>query len=142
MNAGVWNEATVRRHLLSLYDMVEFLEPHSSLDLSTYRRDRTLQLAVERALLICIQNLLDIAVHLTASAGIDSPDYRSSIDALARLGILPYDFALALRPVASFRNVLVHSYLIVDPTIVHQVLARKLPELRAFAGCIEAYLDR
>lgn len=142
MTAGAWNEAAVRRHLMSLYDLLGFLESRSGTGLSEYIGDRTLQLAVERALLIVMQNALDIAVHLTASAAIDSPDYKSSLDGLARLGVYPYDFAQQFRSMASFRNVLVHAYLEVDPAIVHKVLTTRLPELREFAGHVEAFLDR
>lgn len=140
MNPGVIDRALVRRHLLALDQALTRLEPRATLSADAFLADGELQWAVERGLLVCAQNVLDIAAHVAASAGRDSVDYASSIDALSELGVLPRTFAQQLRPLAGFRNVLVHAYLAVDARIVHQVLASKLPELRQFARHIEAYL--
>jgi uncharacterized protein YutE (UPF0331/DUF86 family) len=140
MSPGVIDRALVRRHLLALDSALTRLEPRASLSADAFLADGELQWAVERGLLVCAQNVLDIAAHIAASAGRDSVDYASSIDALSELGVLPSAFARRLRPLAGFRNVLVHAYLAVDARIVHQVLASKLPELRQFARHIEAYL--
>ena len=89
-----------------------------------------------------MQNALDVATHITAASGLDSPDYTSAIDRLAELGAIPAEFATRLRPIAGFRNVLVHGYLQVDLAVVEQVLKEKLDDLEVFAGHIEAFLDR
>lgn len=140
MSPATPDQPLVRRHLLALDAALTRLEARSKLPLSEYLLAPELQWAVERGLLVCAQNVLDIAAHLSASAGVDSADYASSIDALATLGVLPPDFAQRLRPLAGFRNVLVHAYLAVDPARVHQALTQQLPELRRFAEHVERYL--
>jgi uncharacterized protein YutE (UPF0331/DUF86 family) len=142
MNAGAFDRQLIRRHLLALDTAIVRLEPHATITLDVYLADQTLQWYVERGLLLCAQNILDVSVHLTASAGMDSPDYAGSIDALAFVGVLPGDFAREFRKLAAFRNVLVHAYLTTDPVIVHGVLTQRLPQMRAFAGHVQAYLDR
>ncbi len=140
MSPGALDRALVRRHLLALDQALTRLEPRAAVSLDAYLADGELQWAVERGLLVCAQNILDIAAHIAAGTGRDSVDYASSIDALSELAVLPRAFAQQLRPLAGFRNVLVHAYLTVDARIVHQVLTSKLPELRQFARHIEAYL--
>ncbi|HEX5660109.1 MAG TPA: DUF86 domain-containing protein [Polyangiales bacterium] len=136
------DDQVVRRHLTSLDTALSRLEPHSTLELAAYLASPDLQWFVERGLLICAQNVLDLAVHITASAGLDSLTYASSIDGLASMGVLPRDFAADLRKLGGFRNALVHAYLSVDPSKVHGVLSHELPAMRAFARLVQAYLDR
>jgi uncharacterized protein YutE (UPF0331/DUF86 family) len=140
MRPGVIDDTLLRRHLLALDQALTRLEPRASIAAEAYLAEGELQWAVERGLLVCAQNVLDIAAHIAAGAGRDSADYASSIDALSDLGVLPAPFAAQLRPLAGFRNVLVHAYLTVDPRIVHTVLTSKLPELRQFARYVEDYL--
>jgi uncharacterized protein YutE (UPF0331/DUF86 family) len=97
---------------------------------------------IERGLQLCAQNALDIATHLTVSAGRDVPDYASAVDRLADLGVLPDAFARRFRGVAGFRNVLVHGYLGVDPERVHELLNSGLDDFLAFAQHVESYLIR
>ena len=72
--------------------------------------------------------------------GLDSPDYATAIDRLAELGVLTPEFASRLRPIAGFRNVLVHGYLQVDLDVLERVLREKLTDLEEFAVRVEAYL--
>ena len=95
---------------------------------------------VERGLQLCAQNALDIATHLAASGGRDAPDYASAIDALGELGVLPAEFALRFRGIAGFRNILVHGYLGVDLSRMHQVLNSGLDDFADFARFIEGYI--
>ena len=106
------------------------------------RADPDLRWAVERGLQLSAQNVLDIATHIAASSGLDSPDYSSAIGRLAELSVLPAEFASRLRPLAGFRNILVHGYLQVDLAVVEQVLQEKLPEFEEFARYVEAHLAK
>ncbi len=92
---------------------------------------------VERGLLVCAQNVLDIATHIAASAAVDAPD----IDALGQLGVVPRTLAARIRPLAGLRDVLVHAYLTVDSKRVHGVLQQNLPELHELAKQLERFVD-
>lgn len=132
----------LRRHLPALDQALGHLQAHVGRDIQQLEQDISERWTVERGLQLCVQNVLDIATHLSASAGHDVSDYASSIDQLGTLGILPAELARDLRPLAGFRNALVHGYLQVDVRRVHAVLNQHLGQLRDFARHIEAHLSR
>lgn len=141
MTRGKVDAEVVRRHLLSLADALRTLDAHRGKPLEALHVTEQ-RWIVERGLQLAVQNALDVATHLVASAGADAADYASAIDELGRLGALPPSFATQLRPIAGFRNVLVHGYLAVDVSIVHRVLNERLGDLREFAEHVERWLEK
>lgn len=141
MTRGEPDPEVIRRHLAALREALSNLRRHAGRTAQELRTDADLRWTVERGLQLCIQNALDIATHLAAAAGLDSPDYATAIDRLAELSVLPAEFASRLRPIAGFRNILVHGYLQVDLGILERVLNEKLVDLEEFAGRIEAHLE-
>ena len=139
MTPGRPDPVVLRRHLLALDEAVQHLRRHVGRPLALLRNDADERWAVERGLQLCAQNMLDIATHLAASAGRDAPDYATAIDVLGDLGILPGEFAARIRAIAGFRNVLVHGYLLVDVSRLHEVLNSGLDDFVAFARFIEAH---
>jgi uncharacterized protein YutE (UPF0331/DUF86 family) len=142
MSPGEPDVAIVRRHLLALDAAMQRLHRHAGRPLAALVVDPDTLWAIERGLQLCAQNALDIATHLTASAGRDTPDYASAIDTLGQLGVLPDAFARRFRGIAGFRNVLVHGYLAVDPGRIHELLNSGLDDFLAFAQHVERYLSR
>ena len=142
MTLGESDPEVVRRHLAGLREALVNLRRHAGRSAQELHANADLRWAVERGLQLCIQNALDIATHLAAGSGLDAPDYATAIDRLAELSVLSPEFASRLRPIAGFRNVLVHGYLLVDLNVVEEVLKTKLDELEEFARKVEAYLAR
>lgn len=142
MTAGQTDPQVLRRHLFALREALARLRKHAGRSAGELRADSDLRWIVERGLQLCTQNALDIATHIAAGSGLDAPDYASAVDRLAELSVLPADFALRLRRIAGFRNVLVHGYLEVDLRVVEGVLNQGLQELDLFAGYIEGYLSK
>jgi len=142
MTRGQIDPEVVRRHLAALREALLNLRRHAGRSAAELRANADLRWAVERGLQLCVQNTLDIATHLAAASGLDSPDYATAIDRLAELSVLSVDFASRLRPIAGFRNVLVHGYLQVDLEILERVLRDRLPELLEFSDRVEEYLGR
>jgi uncharacterized protein YutE (UPF0331/DUF86 family) len=140
MTRGQPDPEVIRRHLAALREALSNLRRHAGRSARELRTDADLRWTVERGLQLCAQNLLDIATHLAAASGLDSPDYATAIDRLAELAVLSPEFASRLRPIAGFRNVLVHGYLQVDLDVLERVLREKLQDLDEFAVRIEAYL--
>ena len=140
MSPGRPDAALVRRHLLALQGAINNLRRHAGRPLAALTQDVDEAWAVEHGLQVCAQNALDVATHLAAAAGHDCPDYAAAIDALATLGVLPADFAARLRPIAGFRNLLVHGYLEVDLARLHDILNRRLDDLEEFIRLVEAHL--
>ncbi len=140
MTSGKTDPAVIRRHLAGLREALANLRKHAARTAAELRADPDLRWAVERGLQLSAQNVLDIATHIAAASGLDSPDYSSAIERLAELLVLPAEFASRLRPIAGFRNILVHGYLQVDLAVVERVLREKLPEFEEFARHVEAHL--
>jgi uncharacterized protein YutE (UPF0331/DUF86 family) len=142
VSPGQVDAAVVRRHLLALDEAVQRLRRHTGRPLSSLSTDSDTLWAVERGLQLCAQNALDVATHLAAGAGRDTPDYSSAVDVLGELGALPVEFARRFRGVAGFRNVLVHGYLRVDVARVHELLNSGLDDFAEFARHVERFLQR
>jgi uncharacterized protein YutE (UPF0331/DUF86 family) len=142
MSPGRPDPETIRRHLTALDAALRQLRRHARHSVEELRGDLDLLWAIERGLQLCLQNTLDVATHLVASAGHDAPDYASAIDELGALEILPLGFAKRLRAIAGFRNVLVHGYLEVDVTRLHRVLGEQLDDFVEFADHVARYLAR
>lgn len=108
MTRGQPDPEVIRRHLGALREALVNLRRHAGRKAPELLASADLRWAVERGLQLSVHNALDIATHMAAASGLDAPDYASAIDRLAELGVLPAAFALRLRPIAGFRNVLVH----------------------------------
>jgi uncharacterized protein YutE (UPF0331/DUF86 family) len=142
VSPGQADAAVVRRHLLALDEAVRRLRRHAGRPLSSLQADSDTLWALERGLQLCAQNALDVATHLAAGSGRDTPDYSTAIDMLGELGVLPIEFARRFRGVAGFRNVLVHGYLRVDLARVHELLNSGLDDFAEFARHVEQFLQR
>jgi uncharacterized protein YutE (UPF0331/DUF86 family) len=140
MTRGRPDPEVIRKHIAALREALSNLRRHVGRSAQELRADADLRWIVERGLQLSVQNALDIATHLAAASGLDSPDYATAIDRLAELSVLSPEFASRLRPMAGFRNVLVHGYLQVDLNVLEQVLREKLQDLDEFASRIEAYV--
>jgi uncharacterized protein YutE (UPF0331/DUF86 family) len=142
MTRGQPDTEVIRRHLAALREALSNLRRHAGRSAPELRANADLRWTVERGLQLCVQNALDIATHLAAAAALDAPDYATAIDRLAELSVLSGEFASRLRPIAGFRNVLVHGYLQVDLEILARVLNEGPADLEEFAGRVEAHLER
>ena len=140
MTSGHSDPEVIRKHLAALREALSNLRRHAMHNAHELRADSDLRWIVERGLQLCVQNALDIATHLAAASGLDAPDYATAIDRLAEIKVLSPEFASRLRPMAGFRNVLVHGYLQVDLNVLERVLRDKLQDLDEFALQVEGYL--
>lgn len=140
MSPGRTDVTVLRRHMLALDEVLAQLDKHVGAPIETLSADLDERWAVERGLQLCVQNVLDIATHLVASAGRDATDYTSAIDLLGQLGILSPALTRALRPLAGLRNALVHGYLEVDLSIVHAVLNQHLDHVRDFVAAVNQHI--
>jgi uncharacterized protein YutE (UPF0331/DUF86 family) len=82
MTPGAPDREVIDRHLSALDAAVTRLRRHAGRAVDDLRSDPDEVWAIERGLQLCAQNVLDVATHLVASAGRESPEYAASIDAL------------------------------------------------------------
>lgn len=95
---------------------------------------------VERNLEVAAQCCLDICQRIIAlEGGRKAVDYHDAIVRMGEMGVLLPDFAQRLAPLAGFRNILVHGYLVIDWDQVYRSLQR-LAELEQFSDQVRAWL--
>lgn len=89
--------------------------------------------AVLHGLQLSVQVVLDIGNHILADRGVAVEEYADIFQELARLNVIPQEFAEQLQGMAGFRNVIVHEYAKVDMAKVYDVLINHLSDFRTFA---------
>jgi uncharacterized protein YutE (UPF0331/DUF86 family) len=133
----------ILERLKRLAEYVEFLNRKKSMRREEFLQDQESQLAVERALQLAIQIVIDIATHILSTASNETPkDYREAISKLARIGVIPVAFANKIAPMPGFRNVLVHEYVDIDTERVYRNLQDELEDFVEFARYITHWLDQ
>ncbi|HSB69802.1 MAG TPA: DUF86 domain-containing protein [Candidatus Methylomirabilis sp.] len=99
--------------------------------------------AVERGMQVAAQCVLDICNHIVSEVSTERPpNYRELLLAAGRLGLMPEEFALRFSGLAGFRNVLIHEYAKIDPSVVYRNLREGLADLDGFAEYVRLYLER
>lgn len=133
----------ILERLKRLAEYVEFLNRKKSLRREEFLQSQESQLAVERALQLAIQIVIDIATHILSTTSNETPkDYSEAIIKLARIGVIPTAFANKIAPMPRFRNVLVHEYVDIDMNQVYRNLQDELDDFAEFARYINEWLSR
>jgi uncharacterized protein YutE (UPF0331/DUF86 family) len=106
---------------------------HSRAELEPLDRQDITVLNLQRA----VQAMIDLAAHVVARESMGVPDdLAASFDLLKRAGILDDELADRMRRMTGFRNVAVHEYRKLDPSVVEAIVRERLGDLRAFARAI------
>ena len=130
----------IERRLDELSERLARLRPLQSKPRSYFDEDPYLRDIVERNLEIAAQCCIDICHRIIAMENAQKPqDYYEAILRIGELGILPSDFAYRLAPIAGFRNILIHEYLIIDWDEVYQSL-QQLDDLEYFGASVRRWL--
>ena len=125
----------LRRRIEALLGYLQRLERFASIEQARFVEDPDTHHLAERYLHLAIESGLDIANHLIANAGLESPEtYRDAFAILARHGVIDEVLGARLQAWAGFRNILVHAYLAIDHGIAWNAIAHDLGDLRALAA--------
>ena len=109
------------------------LKPVQDVSFSQYSKDIKLQRFVERTLHIAIEASLDIGNHIISDEGLREPeDNRDIFNVLGEKGIITDKLQKRLQDMASFRNLIVHSYAKIDNEIVFGILKKRLGDIEEF----------
>ena len=135
-------EEVVRRHLKDLEQSIVELQKLQGRSENDLRKDVAFCWSVEHGLQIAIQNVIDIGAHILSSdLKNEWNDYTEVIDKMGQHKMIPEDFSQKIRGFASIRNVIVHRYLDVNLSIIHDMLENHLDNFRQFISYIEIYLE-
>jgi uncharacterized protein YutE (UPF0331/DUF86 family) len=117
---------------------IEEKRPHTPKELSAdYDLQDILSINLQRAVQLCV----DIAAHIIADKEIEAPSTMAqAFDALQTLKILSPDLANSMKKAVGFRNIVIHTYQVIDWTIVFNICHQKLDDFRAFAQAVAAVI--
>ena len=122
--------------LRKLADLDQYLgqvSEYRDITIDQYRGDWKTQRIIERTLQMTIELCVDIANHIIADRGLRVPaTYAEAFDVLGEAGLLDAARRDAMIRMSKFRNVIVHDYARVDPTIVVQILREHLEDFTRF----------
>jgi len=90
----------------------------------SFLSDWMLQDAAIRNFEVGIECLIDIGNHIISEKKWETPEsYREVVKILEKHGVIPPSFSPIAEKMISFRNILVHEYLYVDPGKVYENLS-------------------
>jgi uncharacterized protein YutE (UPF0331/DUF86 family)/predicted nucleotidyltransferase len=97
---------------------------------------------VEHTLQIAIQAMLDVASHIVSDERVGEPENNGQLfELLAQGHWVSATQRKVFVAMVSFRNILVHGYATVDPTIVRNVVENHLDDLTDFVVAIRGRLS-
>lgn len=130
------------KKLKELEKYIKNLQKHEGVDKSELENNLDKMWAIERGLQLSIQVILDLGNHIISDEGISVENYSEIFNELAKLNIIPVDYAARIKGMAGFRNILVHEYAEVDLDIILEVLNNNLDEFKKFATYIGNYINQ
>ncbi|HEY0478240.1 MAG TPA: DUF86 domain-containing protein [Kofleriaceae bacterium] len=96
---------------------------------------------IEHTLQIAIQAMLDVASHIVSDEHLGEPETNKQLfERLAAAHWVSEDQRKVFVAMAGFRNILVHAYAAVDPSIVRDIVENRLGDLIDFVTSIRAQL--
>lgn len=130
----------IERRLDELSERLARLTPLKDKKRNEFDTDSYLRDIVERNLEVAAQCCIDISHRIIALESASKPkDYYEAILKMGELGVLTPEFARSLAPLAGFRNILVHEYLILDWDRVYERL-QNLDDLEQFGSLVRHWL--
>lgn len=133
---------TVRAKLRRIRELLDQLAGLGPVDAGRLSAEPVTALAIERILTLLVDLAFASNSHVVVARLGRAPDsYAESFTLAARAGLIDADLAASLRPSVGLRNVLVHSYLDVDPAYVVAAVPLALEQYGAYVQQVATYLQ-
>lgn len=137
------NTHVVRQHLTELEEVLRYLQGKSHVEAMDLLQSYELRLAVERALHLAIQNVIDIGNHLLAALGVNDVETYADIPRrLAQAQVIEEPLATRLVQMARFRNLLVHEYVKVEAKRLADILHDHLADITQFVTVVGQWMKK
>ncbi len=128
------NHDRIADRLEALRRYTGYLKEYRRASLPHLVKDHTLQGAVCHYMQLAVECMMDVGEMFISQMDLRKPqDGRDIFEILSEGKVLPKKFAYRIAPIAGFRNILVHEYLKVDMSIVHDRLQKDLKDFDTFA---------
>ena len=135
------DKTLILRKLAALDEYLDQIKTYSDISIKEYASDWKIQRIVERTLQIMIETCLDISSHIISDESLGVPEtYADMFRILVKNGILMDSQLDALEKMARFRNIVVHDYERIAPSIVVGILKNNLVDFEKFKTSIVHYL--
>lgn len=137
------DELLIGRKLAEVDIYLNQVREFSKVSVPGYRSDWRTQRIVERTLQILIEVCIDIANHIISDQGMRLP--TGYVDTFAVLGenrVLSKSLSRTMEKMTKFRNVVVHQYEKIDPSIVVSILHKNLDDFEKYKRAIIKYLSK
>ncbi len=118
------------------------LEKYQGITVEEMENDLTKLWAVQHGLQLSIQVILDTGNHILAEKGISIKEYADIFPELARLGVIPKNYAENIKGMAGLRNLLVHEYTGIELERIAAFINNNLGDFNHFASYVLSYLER
>ena len=137
------NRQRINELLDHMNDVLLTVKPVLNLSKEEILDDKKLILAVERALNIAIEAIVDVG-NLIIDRFImrDPGSYQDIIEILRDEQVLPEEQADKYKKVVAYRKILVHEYTDAQPEVTYQLTVDEYTTLLSFAYYIRLYLDK
>lgn len=120
------NKNVLSARLERLREYLSILASVQQYDCKRFTEDPFIHGTAERNLHLAIECLLDIGNHIIADRGYAKPEsYADIFHILCENGVIEPQLYSNLQGLAAFRNILVHDYMRLDRTRVHQMIKDK-----------------
>jgi len=131
----------ILRKLAALDEYLSQIKAYADIPVKEYSSDWKIQRIVERTLQLMIETCLDISSHIISDEKLPVPEtYADMFRILVRNDILKDSQLAALEKMARFRNIVVHDYEKIDPSIIVGILKNNLGDFEIFEASIIEYM--
>ncbi len=132
----------VGRKLAQIDTYLKQIEDFTKISLSQYKNNWKSQRIVERTLHILIEVCIDIANHIVSDQDMRLPTgYADTFRVLMENKVIGKKLCENLERMAKFRNIIVHQYETIEPTIVVSILHNNLKDFEKYQKAIIKYLS-
>jgi len=130
------------RKLSRLGMYVDALRRAKDINREKYRSDLRARAFVERYIHLAIEEVMDVANHFISFYKWREPtSYRDLFSVLREHDIIPEEHLLTFQRMASFRNMLVHRYELIDDELVFGIFNKHLDDFDLFVRLVTEWAD-
>ncbi|MEW6189856.1 MAG: DUF86 domain-containing protein [Actinomycetota bacterium] len=135
------NKEIILDRFKELEDNLAILEKLSKIEKEKFISSPETYKLAERCLQLSIECVLDVTHYILAQKNLPRAEGGEAIIALGEHRIIPMEFTKEIRPMAGFRNILVHEYLKIDRKRVYEYTG-KIEDFRKFERYILEFLEK
>lgn len=136
------DQVLISRKFKLIAEDLKALELIANMELEVYLANQTTQVLSERYLERLTGRMIDVNYHiLTETNNPPPPDYFRSFTELARIGILPADFARNIAQAAGLRNRLVHEYDEIEPEKVYEGVKAAVKDMPKYMDMVNHFVE-